>query len=229
MEKEPYILLVEDDKNLSASLFQGLEEAEFCCRVAESLQAAQSLLKEQRPALVLLDMGLPDGDGRDLLKTIRLNWADLPVIITTARSGLADRVGGLEEGADDYLVKPYAFEELLARIRIQLRHFKRGRLQEMVGDLEIDLQRRMASRGELALDLTPREFDLLAYLASLRGEVAPRQIIMQEVWNVRSVMASMENVLDVHVSRLRHKLAESGCPPLLHTVRGVGLVLKEKA
>jgi DNA-binding response OmpR family regulator len=151
----------------------------------------------------------------------------LPVIITTARSSISDRVGGLESGADDYLVKPYAFEELLARIRIQLRHLERVQLQRTVGDLKVDLPSRTATRGEQVLDLTPREFDLLAYLASLRGEVATRDMIQREVWNVHSAMASMENVLDVHVSRLRQKLQADGGAPLLHTIRGVGLVLKE--
>jgi DNA-binding response OmpR family regulator len=136
-------------------------------------------------------------------------------------------VNGLESGADDYLVKPYAFEELLARIRIQLRHLERVQLQRTVGDLRIDLPSRTATRGEELLDLTPREFDLLAYLASLRGEVATREMIQREVWNIRSAMTSMENVLDVHVSRLRQKLQADGGAPLLHTVRGVGLVLKE--
>jgi len=227
MNGSAYILLVEDDVNLAASLFQGLEEAGFICRIAGTLHAAEVLLQERLPILVLLDMGLPDGDGAGLLKTIRQHHADLPVIITTARSGITDRVGGLEGGADDYLVKPFAFEELLARIRIQLRHSKRMQLQQTVGDLKIDLPSRTASRAGQVLDLTPREFDLLAYLASLHGDVATRQMIQQEVWNVQSAMTSMENVLDVHVSRLRQKLNIDGSAPLLHTVRGVGLVLKE--
>lgn len=223
------ILIVEDDANLAESLSRGLEEAGFRCRCVASLQEAGAVLNISPPVLVLLDLGLPDGDGADLLKAIRMHDAELPVIITTARSGIADRVGGLEGGADDYLVKPYAFEELLARIRIQLRHVERVQMQAVVGDLKIDLPSRTASRAGEVLDLTPREFDLLAYLASLRGEVATRQMIQQEVWNVRSAMASMDNVIDVHVSRLRSKLEQPGHPPLLHTVRGVGLVLKEQA
>ncbi len=224
----PLILVVEDDAKLSESLVLGLEEAGYRSRHAATFREAADVLENSPPSLVLLDLGLPDGDGADLLKRIRLRDAGLPVIITTARSGLADRVGGLEGGADDYLVKPFAFEELLARIRIQLRHSERGALQWKVGDLKIDLPTRTASRGGEVVDLTPREFDLLAYLASLRGEVASRQMIQHEVWNVRSSMASMDNVLDVHVSRLRQKLDLPGLVPLLHTVRGVGLVLKEQ-
>jgi DNA-binding response OmpR family regulator len=228
MDEGNFIMIVEDDANLATSLFQGLEEAGFRCRVVGSIQDAAAVFAEAPPVLVLLDMGLPDGDGADLLKSIRQRHLELPVIITTARSGISDRVDGLEGGADDYLVKPYAFEELLARIRIQLRHSERGQLQWFVGGLKLDLPSRTASRAGQVLDLTPREFDLLAYLASLRGEVATRPMIQQEVWNVRSAMASMDNVIDVHVSRLRQKLELAGCAPLLHTVRGVGLVLKEQ-
>ena len=227
-EAKEFILIVEDDANLADRLAQGLEEADYACDIAGTLEEANAILQGNTPALVLLDMGLPDGDGADFLKIIRSEHAELPVIITTARSSISDRVSGLESGADDYLVKPYAFEELLARIRIQLRHFERAQLQWVLGDLKIDLPSRTASRSGELIDLTPREFDLLAYLASLRGEVATRQMIQQEVWNVRSAMASMENVLDVHVSRLRQKLDVQGNAPLLHTVRGVGLVLKEK-
>jgi len=226
MSIDQTILIVEDDSNLARSLAKGLEESGYACRVAGCIRDARQVLDEILPALVLLDMGLPDGEGADLLKSMRRAHREFPVIITTARSELNDRVSGLEGGADDYLVKPYAFEELLARIRIQLRHSDRVQLHRTVGDLKIDLPSRTASRGEAVLDLTPREFDLLAYLASLGGEVATRQMIQQEVWNVRSAMASMDNVLDVHVSRLRQKL---GSPSLLHTVRGVGLVLKEQA
>lgn len=228
METDCGILIVEDDANLSAGLAKGLQEAGYDCREAGTVQQARGMLDESMPSLVLLDMGLPDGDGADLLKLIRDQNRDLPVIITTARSEIADRVGGLDAGADDYLVKPYAFEELLARIRIQLRHSERVQLQRTVGDLMIDLPSRTASRAGTVLDLTPREFDLLAYLASLQGEVATRQMIQVEVWNVRTAMASMDNVIDVHVSRLRQKLEQPGHAPLLHTVRGVGLVLKEQ-
>jgi len=228
IDESSMILIVEDDESLAEHLSQGLEEEGYPCLCAASVQKAQSFLSESLPSMVLLDLGLPDGDGTDLLKTIRAQHPELPVIITTARSGIADRVDGLDGGADDYLVKPYAFEELLARIRIQLRHSERMQQQRTVGDLKIDLPSRTASRAGKVLDLTPREFDLLAYLASLRGEVATRQMIQHAVWNVRSAMASMDNVIDVHVSRLRQKLERSGLPPLLHTVRGVGLMLKEK-
>lgn len=221
------ILIVEDDVALADSLSAGLSEAGYACRTAASIRSAERLLDEALPSLVLLDMGLPDGEGISLIDAVRARDAALPVIITTARSDVADRVGGLERGADDYLVKPYAFEELLARIRTQLRHQQRALLRLQVGDLSIDLPTRTAARGGAVLDLTPREFDLLAYLASLRGEVATRDMLQREVWNVRSTMTTMDNVIDVHVSRLRQKLDADGQSPLLHTVRGVGFVLKE--
>ena len=223
------ILIVEDDKALATGLAKGLQESGYACRVAASIDYARTLYDSELPNLVLLDMGLPDGDGTELLASIRKRDPALPVIITTARSGIADRVNGLERGADDYLVKPYAFEELLARIRIQLRHFQRGLMKQTIADLSIDLPSRTASRAGKLLDLTPREFDLLAYLVSLNGDVATRQMLQQEVWNIRSSMTSMDNVIDVHISRLRQKMEVAGALPLLHTVRGVGFVLKENS
>ncbi len=221
------ILVVEDDVVLADALSMGLSEAGYACRVAHSIKDARDMFDTVTPSLILLDMGLPDGEGIDFLEGVRETEATLPIIITTARSGVSDRVTGLERGADDYLVKPYAFEELMARIRTQLRHVQRSMLQQKVGDLSIDLPSRTASRAGTVLDLTPREFDLLAYLMSLQGEVATREMLQHEIWKVRSTMTSMDNVIDVHVSRLRQKLNIDGLPPLLHTVRGVGFVLKE--
>ncbi len=221
------ILIVEDDTSLADALSLGLCEVGYACRVANSIKSAKEFLAGESPSLVLLDMGLPDGEGLDFLDVVRQTDPTLPIIITTARSHVADRVKGLECGADDYLVKPFAFEELLARIRIQLRHVQRTMVQQKVGDLSIDLSSRTAIRAGQMLDLTPREFDLLAYLAGLQGEVATREMLQLEIWKVRSTMTSMDNVIDVHISRLRQKLDIGGLPPLLHTVRGVGFVLKE--
>lgn len=223
------ILIVEDDESLAASLSMGLRESGYVCLTADTLATAEHIMREEHPSLVLLDMGLPDGDGRDFLKSARETDPALPIIITTARSELSDRIDGLEGGADDYLIKPYAFEELLARIRIQLRHVQRTQLQQTVGDLSLDLPSRTASRAGQVLDLTPREFDLLAYLASLQGEIATRDMLQHEIWNIRTTMTSMDNVIDVHISRLRQKLNIDGLPPLLHTVRGVGFILKERS
>ncbi|MBN2069266.1 MAG: response regulator transcription factor [Opitutales bacterium] len=220
------ILVVEDDRTLSESLCKGLSEAGYSCRTVHSRKEAADAM-ELLPDLIILDLGLPDGDGIAVLKMVRNRSAELPVIITTARSELSSRLKGLSSGADDYMVKPYSFDELLARIRIQLRHFERTQTRWEIGDLVIDLPSRTASRSGQVLDLTPREFDLLAYMASLHGEVATRQMLQESIWKVRSNMTSMDNVIDVHASRLRQKLGEFGGVPLLHTVRGVGLVLKE--
>lgn len=226
-ESEDRLLVVEDDAHLAEPLVAGLREAGFVTEPVSTAADARRSLNLGRPKLVILDLGLPDADGLDLLKELRSKHAGLPIIITTARDEVADRVRGLEEGADDYLIKPYAFEELLARIHIQLRHFERTQLQRHVGPLTIDLQTRSASIGTDLLDLTPREFDLLAFLASLEGEVASRDRIQDRVWNVKSRMTSMDNVIDVHVSRLRKKLRTNLEGPQILVVRGVGIALKE--
>jgi two-component system, OmpR family, response regulator MprA len=220
------ILIVEDDRHLAERLTDGLEEAGYRVRRASSSRQAMSRLVEQRPDLVLLDLGLPDADGLDLLRAFREKEPHVPVIVTTARDQVVDRVAGLEGGADDYLVKPYAFEELLARIRTQLRHAERAQVEQRLGDLVVDLKARTARRGERTLDLTAREFDLLACLVALRGEVASRDMLQRTVWKVTSRMTSMDNVIDVHISRLRQKLDVRGEVPLLQTLRGVGFVLK---
>lgn len=222
------ILIIEDDIRLADRLAKGLMEANYDCLVASTGKEAEKHLTEQHPDLVLLDMNLPDTDGSELLKFIRQATPDLPVIVATARTRISDRVSALESGADDYLIKPYAFEELLARIRIQMRHSERISPQESVGDLVIDHQRHIATRAGERLDLTPKEFELLAFLASLKGETASRQMLQEEVWNVKTAMTSMDNVIDVFISRLRQKLDPSHRPPLLHTIRGVGFVLREK-
>ena len=226
---EQELLIVEDDPRLAERLAAGLSEAGFPVQIADSAASARRCLGGVVPALVLLDLGLPDEDGLTLLNELRAEHADLPVIITTARESIADRVRGLEGGADDYLVKPYAFEELLARIRTQLRHSSRSQLRREVGGLALDLQTRAAVLGGEPLDLTPREFDLLAFLASLNGEVASRDMIQREVWQVQSRMTSMDNVIDVHVSRLRKKLGEGTGAPRLLVVRGVGIALRAPA
>ncbi len=222
------LLLVEDDANLAKSLAQGFRENGFEVRAVETLAAARQCLSGGGIELVILDLGLPDGDGLELLVEAQATPHGPPVLITTARGELDARVQGLENGAEDYLVKPYAFAELLARVRVLLRRNQPrtpGKLR--VGDLEIDPLTRRATRAGTLLDLTPREFDLLTQLVLARGGIVTREMLAREVWRQHSWTASMGNVIDVHVSRLREKLDKSQPTRLLQTVRGVGFSLKE--
>ncbi len=225
---ENMLLIVEDDEPLSERLGEGLTEAGYIVQRSSSVQRSVHLIKETPPNLLILDLGLPDSDGMELLCMLQEEYPSIPVIITTARDSIPDRVRGLESGAADYLVKPYAFEELLARIHAQLRHFTRVQLERRVGNLVINIETRLARRSDRILDLTPREFDLLVYLSSLQGNPASREMLQREVWKVKSRLTSIDNVIDVHISRLRQKLEEGETTPLLHTIRGVGFVLKER-
>lgn len=224
------LLLVEDDANLAKSLAQGFREHGFAVEAAPTLTAARRRLEQPGVDLVVLDLGLPDGDGLALLRELRAKPAGPPALITTARGELDARLRGLESGAEDYLVKPYAFAELLARVRVLLRrNSQRGGGALRVGDLEIDPVARKAVRGGVLLDLTPREFDLLTQLALARGGIVTREMLAREVWRQRSWTPSMGNVIDVHLSRLREKVDKNQPTRLLQTVRGVGFVLKEGA
>jgi len=223
------VLVVEDDPALAASLTRGLREAGFDLTHVTSAHAARSALAEPAVQLVVLDLGLPDGDGLTLLAELRRTRPALPVIITTARTKVDDRIGGLDAGADDYLVKPYAFGELLARIHALLRRSAVAQpVQQHLADLTLDLRARTVRRGAAAIELTPREFDLLLYLLEQRGQTVAREVLAREVWQVRSRFTSMDNVIDVHISRLREKIDKGHAVALLHTVRGVGFVLEER-
>ena len=178
--------------------------------------------------LVILDLMLPGRDGLEILRTLRQRDAQTPVVILTARDAVEDRVVGLDSGADDYVIKPFAFAELLARIRALVR---RGRpdqaLRFKLADLEMDLVTRRAARGDAALALTAREFELLEYLLRNQGHIVSRDMLARDVWNEANRATPLDNVIDVHVARLRKKLDEPFETKLLHTVRGVGFVLKE--
>lgn len=224
------LLIVEDDPTLGASLLQGFREQGLVADVAGSLAAARGRLAQGNLSLVVLDLGLPDGDGFELLHDLARLPDPPPVLITTARGELDERLRGLEGGAEDYLVKPYAFAELLARVRLLLRRAQpRAGGTLRVGDLELDTLARRALRAGVPLDLTPREFDLLAHLALARGAIVTREMLARSVWQQRAWTASMDNVIDVHISRLREKVDKSASVRLLHTVRGVGFMLKEGA
>lgn len=222
------ILIVEDDSGVSASLTKGLEEAGFNVDAVGSCAEAEKQLGQVHYDLTVLDRGLPDGDGLSILKKIRAGERHLPVVMLTARDGVEDRVEGLDIGADDYIVKPFAFAELHARIRALLRRAGTGdNLVVKIADLEIDVVKRSARRGECILDLRPREYDLLLYLARQAGHPVSREAITRDVWQVQSAAVPMDNVIDVHISHLREKLDKQSEQKLLKTVRGVGFMIED--
>lgn len=225
---ETSILLVEDDPALQRSIQKGLREQDYTVFVAGNLHTARELSAVNEFDLVLLDLGLPDGSGLDFLREYRTKHPSIPVMIMTARNKVPDRIKGLDLGADDYLVKPFDFQELSARIRVQLRRSSSQSLSSItVADLEIDLVRRTISRNGTLIDCTPREFDVLVFLAQSPGVPVSRQVLTTEVWKVRSRMTSMDNVIDVLMSRLRDKIDADHPVKLIHTVRGLGFMLKE--
>jgi two-component system response regulator RegX3 len=212
------ILIVEDDDAIAKPLAAGLEREGFdVTRVATGEDALEAAL----PDLVLLDLRLPGMDGTEVCRRLRAR-SDVPIIVVTAKGEEVDRVVGLKLGADDYLVKPFGFRELLARIRAVMRRARPGtdRAQIHVGALEIDVRGRRAIVGDDALNLTTKEFDLLALLASEQGDVVSRQRILREVWDTE--WFGPTKTVDVHVASLRKKL---GDPGWIETVRGVGLRL----
>lgn len=219
------ILLIEDEPKTTSFLRRGLQEQGYTVEVSRQGEEGLRLALEDDYDLIILDIMLPQRDGWSILKELRGAGRRTPVLFLTARDAVADRVRGLELGADDYLVKPFAFSELVARIRSVVRRASPMEVLQ-VADLEIDLVHQRASRAGRRLDLTPREFALLALLARRAGEPLSRAFLAQEVWDMRSTGDS--NVVDVHVRRLRAKADDPFPHPLIHTVRGVGYVLQER-
>jgi two-component system copper resistance phosphate regulon response regulator CusR len=219
------ILIVEDQPRTGDYLRQGLAEAGFVADLARNGIDGEHAALTQGYDLVVLDVMLPGRDGWQVLASIRRAGLQLPVLFLTARDQVEDRVRGLEAGADDYLVKPFAFSELLARVRTLLR---RGKAQESAllrcADLEVDLLRRRVVRGRQRIDLTAKEFALLELLLRRQGEVLPRTLIASQVWDMN--FDSDSNVVEVAVRRLRAKIDDAFEPKLIRTVRGMGYVLE---
>ena len=192
---------------------------------------ADRQLAQETPALVILDLNLPDGDGRTWLRAVRQAGYRMPVIILTARATLLERVAGLEEGADDYVTKPFAFAELLARIRTRLRTAVQQAETDVlrVADLEIDRVNRWARRAGQLLPLTACEFDVLVLLAKWRGQPVSRDLLADEVWKINRRVTPLDKVINVHISHLREKIERPGAAHLIRTVRGVGFMLAEDA
>jgi two-component system, OmpR family, response regulator MprA len=218
------VLIVEDDRGIADVVSVGLAQEGFDVRVATTGPRALEALRDEPPDLVVLDLGLPGLSGHEVLAHVR-RLGSLPVVILSARSELSDRVAGLEAGADDYLVKPFRFEELLARIRAVLRRSAPDGADAttVVGDLVLDRDARQVTRAGRSVELTTREFDLLELLISNAGKVLTREVLFDRVWNYDFLGES--SVIETHVSNLRRKLEAHG-PRLVHTVRGVGYVLR---
>jgi len=223
------ILIIEDEYKVAEALKEGLEHEGYSVDLAHTGEDGFFLLNSKQYDLLLLDLMLPGRDGIEILKTIRNKKLNIPVLILTARDTVEDRVLGLDSGADDYLIKPFAFPELLARIRALL---KRGRKKQIVllqcADLEIDLVKRKVKRGEMAINLTLREFDLLEYLLSNKNQIVSREMLAADVWKETNRATPIDNLIDVHIARLRKKIDEPFTIKLLHTVRGVGFILSQE-
>lgn len=221
------ILIVEDEAKTASYLSKGLRENGFVVDLADNGEDGRHLAQTGNYDLIVLDVMLPMLDGWSVIADLRRSGMSAPVLFLTARDGVHDRVKGLELGADDYLIKPFAFSELLARIRTLLR---RGPLREAsiirVADLEVDLVRHRATRGGRSLDLTPKEFLLLSLLMRRTGAVLSRTLIAEQVWDIN--FGSDSNVVEVHMRRLRAKVEDPFDRKLIHTVRGVGYVLEER-
>jgi two-component system, OmpR family, copper resistance phosphate regulon response regulator CusR len=222
------ILVVEDERKIAEVLTSALESEHYDVVVASTGEEGFYRANAEVFDLVILDLMLPGRSGLEILQTLRQRRVETPVLILTARDGIDDRVLGLDLGADDYLVKPFALPELLARTRALLR---RGRPSDVfrlkAADLTMDVMARRASRADRLLDLTAREFELLEYLLRHQGHLVSREMLAREVWKEPRRATPLDNVIDVQIARLRKKVDSEGSVRLIHTVRGVGFILRE--
>jgi two-component system, OmpR family, copper resistance phosphate regulon response regulator CusR len=224
------ILLVEDEASMAKVICRGLQAEHYEVARVSNGEDAFFLASTQKFDLVLLDLGLPKRSGMEVLQALRQKHSDVPVLIVTARDSVENRVQGLDAGADDYLVKPFAFPELLARIRALTR---RGRSDQVlrlkVGELELDCVTRKVTRQGKEIALTTKEQELLEYLMRNRGNVVSREMLARDVWHVVARATPLDNVIDVHITHLRQKIDAAYPHKYLKTLRGVGFVLKEEA
>ncbi len=223
------ILIIEDEKKLAAAIRDSLAAEHYEVALAYTGEEGFFRINAELFELVILDLMLPGCSGFEVLSTLRRRGLQTPVLILTARDAVEDRVLGLDGGADDYLVKPFAFPELHARIRLLLR---RGRPLEVLhlkfADLELDRVTRDVSRAGRLLNLTAKEFELLEFLLRHADRVVSREMLAREVWKETARATPLDNVIDVHIARLRRKVDEGCGRKLLHTVRGVGFILREE-
>jgi two-component system response regulator MprA len=219
------ILVVEDEANIADVIRRGLVYKGFDVDVAHTGEDALHSARDQLPDLVILDLMLPDMDGVEVCQRLRAA-DDVPIIMLTARDAVSDKVGGLEAGADDYMTKPFEFDELVARVNAALRRRRASTATEemKVGDLSVRPASREVTRGDRVIDLTNREFELLEYLARHAGQVVKKETLFEQVWGYDFDVES--DAIKVYVSYLRKKLNANGEPDLIHAIRGVGYVLK---
>jgi heavy metal response regulator len=220
------ILVVEDERKVASFIKKGLEEEGYAVDVAVDGEEGLVMALTRVHDLIILDIRLPRRDGLRVLQALRHDGVTAPVLLLTVRATIEDKVLGLDAGADDYLTKPFAFQELVARVRALLRRRAEGEPTVLhIGDLTLDPARRTVTRGDEKIDLTPREFALLDYFMRNPGRVLTRTMIAEHVWDYS--FDTSTNVIDVYVNYLRKKVDAGREPKLLHTMRGVGYVLKE--
>jgi DNA-binding response OmpR family regulator len=223
------ILVIEDQKKVAQALQEGLRRNNFDVSVSPDGEEGFFLLNSEHFDLVILDLNLPKRDGIEILKAIRQKRMLIPVLILTARDSLEDRVTGLQSGADDYLVKPFAFPELVARVQALLRRTRQQRDTTLfVADLQLDLNTRKVSRGTEPISLTAKELELIEYLLRHKETVVSREMLARDVWQATMRATPLDNVIDVHIAHLRNKIDGPFELKLLHTVRGVGFILGEE-
>lgn len=221
------ILVVEDERKVAQALREGLEAESYAVVVTHSGEDGFFLASSEPFDLLLLDVMLPGRNGVEIVSALRKRGLRIPVLLLTARDAVEDRVRGLDAGADDYLVKPFAFPELSARVRALLRRGKSEPVAALqISDLHMDLISRSVRRGMRVIELTAREFELLEYLLRHQGRVVSREMLARDVWREPARHTPLDNVIDVHMVRIRRKVDEGFSTKLVHTVRGVGFVLK---
>jgi DNA-binding response OmpR family regulator len=224
------ILVVEDERKVAKAIQEGLEGNSYSVAVAHTGEDGFFRANSEQFDLLILDVMLPGRSGVEVLSAIRQQGHKIPVLLLTAKDSVEDRVVGLDAGADDYLVKPFAFPELLARVRALLRRGKTEFATALkLQDLEIVLLSRSVKRGTRLIDLTAREFEVLEYLLRHQGQVVSREMLSRDVWKEHVRHTPLDNVIDVFMGRLRRKVDDGFATKLLHTVRGVGFVLKAES
>jgi two-component system, OmpR family, copper resistance phosphate regulon response regulator CusR len=221
------ILVVEDETKVARALREGLEAARYEVRTAATGEDGFFLAKSEAFDLLILDLMLPHCSGSDMLGMLREGGEDMPVLVLTAKDTVSDRVEGLDLGADDYMVKPFAFPELLARVRSLLRRgsLDYGTRKMFQDDLEMDVVARKVARDGQQINLTLKEFEVLEFLLRNKGHAVSREMLAQEVWKVVERVSPIDNAIDITIARLRRKIDDAFEPKLLRTVRGMGFIL----